>query len=304
MKRERLITVLTPVYNRKNMIGKLYESLINQTSQNFKWLIIDDGSTDGIDSKIKEFKKDNIIDIEYYYQENGGKHRALNNGINRINTILTFIVDSDDYLTNDAIEKIERLYQKYKEKEDICGFSFLRKYPDEKINGPEYPKDEFVSDYIECRLNQNIWGDKAEIYYTKLLKEYSFLEVPNENFLMESYVWTKLALKYKLVFKNDAIYIGEYQSDGLTNNSKIVKAKSPIGVMETAKILCNTKKTNLRVKSKAILFYIAYGMYTNKTFKEKMNEIDCKFLFLIMYPFGLAYKKIIDSKLRGKNGRK
>ena len=43
-----LVTVFTPVYNRKNLIGNLYQSLLSQTYKNFEWIIVDDGSTDDI----------------------------------------------------------------------------------------------------------------------------------------------------------------------------------------------------------------------------------------------------------------
>ena len=44
-----LVTVFTPVYNRKNLIGNLYQSLLSQTYKNFEWIIVDDGSTESED---------------------------------------------------------------------------------------------------------------------------------------------------------------------------------------------------------------------------------------------------------------
>ena len=51
-----LVTVFTPVYNRKNLIGNLYQSLLSQTYKNFEWIIVDDGSTDDIDEIIKSYQ--------------------------------------------------------------------------------------------------------------------------------------------------------------------------------------------------------------------------------------------------------
>ena len=50
-----LVTVFTPVYNRKNLIGNLYQSLLSQTYKNFEWIIVDDGSTDDIDEIISDY---------------------------------------------------------------------------------------------------------------------------------------------------------------------------------------------------------------------------------------------------------
>ena len=100
------ITVLTPTYNRAHTLGRLYKSLVNQTVKEFEWLIIDDGSTDNTKQTVETFKNDNKISIKYVEQENGGKHRALNNGVKLVDNELVFFVDSDDWLEKDAIEKI------------------------------------------------------------------------------------------------------------------------------------------------------------------------------------------------------
>ena len=279
------ITVLTTVYNRANTINKLYNSLIKQTASNFEWLIIDDGSNDDVKEIVNEFIRQNKIKIRYYYQENGGKHRALNKGISMINTEMTFIVDSDDFLTVDAIETITKYYERYKTKEGICGFSFLRCFENGKINGPKYDKEEFISDYIKYRLNKHNWGDKAEVYYTEILKKYPFIEIKGEKFLVESYVWAKMALDYDTVYINKVIYIGEYQQDGLTKNVAKRRYDSPIGMVEKSKVLCN-KKANFIVKSKAILNYIVYSNVAKFDFKKQYNEINYKVLFILLYPFG------------------
>ena len=93
------LTILTPTYNRCNEIKKLWISLQNQTSKDFEWLVVDDGSTDDTKSIIKQFQLESDFPIRYIYKENGGKHTALNVGIKTVKSVLTFIVDSDDYIT-------------------------------------------------------------------------------------------------------------------------------------------------------------------------------------------------------------
>ena len=73
------LTIFTPVYNRKDLIMKLYESIKNQSDIDFEWLIIDDGSTDGLRERIVNLQKSETrFDIRYYYQNNSGKHVAIN----------------------------------------------------------------------------------------------------------------------------------------------------------------------------------------------------------------------------------
>ena len=103
------ITVFTPAYNRGYIIEKLYRSLQNQTFRNFEWLIIDDGSSDNTSEKIQSFIQDNNdFPIIFEKVENGGKHRAINLGVQKARGELFFIVDSDDYLTNTSLEIVDQ----------------------------------------------------------------------------------------------------------------------------------------------------------------------------------------------------
>ena len=287
------ITVLTPTYNRAYIIDRLYKSLVDQTYKNFEWLIVDDGSKDNTKELVDQYIEEEKIKIRYVYQENGGKHRALNKGISLIDNEITFIVDSDDYLLEKAIEEITKYHEKYKYNEKICGFSFLRCFPDMTINGMNYKKDEYLSNYITCRINEKIIGDKAEAYYTRCLKEFPFLEVQNEKFLFEDYVWIKMAEKYETVYINIPIYVGDYLEDGLTKNISKAKFNSPIGMMERSLIMCSNK-CNLKNKIKGIIMYIGYGKVAGKTNKFLYSKSKSKFLFICTYLLGyLFYLKIV-----------
>lgn len=251
------LTILTPTYNRKNNLNKLYNSLCAQTNKDFVWMIIDDGSSDNTKDVVSFWKHENKIEIEYIYKDNGGKHTALNLGIKNINTKMTFIVDSDDWLVNNAIEIIYKYYDKYKETDGLCGFSYLRKFPNGEINNKPFPINEKIESYIDSRVNGNIMGDKAEVFYTNCLKEFPFPEFPNEKFISEAVVWIKMALKYKMVHINEAIYVGDYLPNGLTKNIRKAKISSPLGNIELAKVLMY-KQCCFKSKCKGMLFYIIY----------------------------------------------
>ena len=140
--------------------------------------------------------------MRYIYKENGGKHTALNVGVKLITSELTFIVDSDDTPVPDAIETTLQYHKKYKERKDLCGYSFLRRFPDGNINGKPFEPDEKVGTYIECRINaDDTQADKAEVFYTRCLKEFPFPEYRNEKFLGEDLVWIRMAMKYQMVHK-------------------------------------------------------------------------------------------------------
>ena len=101
------ITVFTPTYNRAYIINQLYESLRRQSIYNFEWLVVDDGSVDETEELFARWtKEEGKFPIRYYKKDNGGKCRAINFALDFAKGRLFFIVDSDDYLTDDALEKI------------------------------------------------------------------------------------------------------------------------------------------------------------------------------------------------------
>ncbi len=283
----KTITVLTPTYNRAHLLERLYSSLIVQTNQEFQWFVMDDGSTDHTGDMVEGFRKEEKIKLIYLYQDNGGKHKAINRALKQIDTELVFIVDSDDYLTEDACEIILDYHKKYRENRLLCGYSFLRKYPDGRINNAKFPKDELLESYIECRINRSIGGDKAEVFSTGCLREFPFPEFPDERFLNEDVVWIQMAGKYRMVHINRAIYIGSYLEDGITRKGKKLKAENPLGGMERGKAMMSPE-CKLSIRLKGALQYAVFGWFANIKTADLVDNTVNRQLTLLCLPFAYA----------------
>jgi glycosyltransferase involved in cell wall biosynthesis len=224
------ITVFTATYNRGYIIEKLYKSLQQQTFRDFEWLVIDDGSNDNTEElfKIWTYEK-NDFPIRYKKIPNGGKHRAINRATDLAKGELFFIVDSDDYLTNDALENIVKWEKSLPDKKVYCGVSGNKGKNEYEIWGTT-----FNGDYIDATsLERNkfkITGDKAEVFYTDVLKKYKFDEFEGEKFISEATVWDRMANDgFKIRYYNKTIYLCDYLDDGLTNKIEEMFAKSPKG---------------------------------------------------------------------------
>ena len=179
------ITIFTPTYNRRQLIDTLYHSLLKQTQKNFEWLVVDDGSTDGTENYFSELlTQTHPFPIRYIKQENGGKHRAINCGIKNATGDLFFIVDSDDYLLPNAIEKINQWTSSLDNSHKWCGIAGLRGFSKEKVIG-QHPSVDYVDAKNTERSKFQLDGDKAEIYFKEVLKQYPFPEIPGENFISE-----------------------------------------------------------------------------------------------------------------------
>lgn len=214
------VTVFTPTYNRKKLLERLYQSLKKQTSKNFEWIIVDDGSTDDTEGTVgKWIQEEETFCISYDMQKHGGKHRALNRGFGMAKGIYFFIVDSDDCLTEDAVEKVEQWGKAVENRNDIAGVSGLRISNGKILGG--IPIGMEKNGWVEAgnleREKFRLGGDKAEAYKVQILRQHPFPEFEGEDFVTEAVCWDAIAAEgYKLRWYGVAIYECEYLEDGLT----------------------------------------------------------------------------------------
>lgn len=235
-----MITIFTPTYNRAYLLPKLYESLCNQTCKDFEWLVVDDGSTDDTNKLFEDWISMSKISIRYIYQQNGGKHRAINRGVKEAIGNLFFIVDSDDYLRCDAIEIILHNFYSVEKDDSVGGVSGMRVYPDGKRIGGETFFDKIICTFYELRYKHHVHGDLAEVYRTSVMQEFPFPEINGERFCPEEYVWAQISRKYKVLFFNKKIYVCDYLDDGLTASITRIRINSPIGTTRTYEEICKS----------------------------------------------------------------
>ena len=254
------ITVFTPTYNRAYIIEDLYRSLQRQTCTDFEWLVVDDGSADNTQELFERWQQeDNPFPIRYVKQENGGKCRAINHGLKLAQGELFFTVDSDDYLTDDALEKVIAWDAELPDREHYCGFVGNR-----GVTATETPNRLFEGGFLDgtaldryTGMEDNdvlVNGERAFVFYTELHRKYLYPEFPGEKFLTEAVTWDLMAHDgYKMRFYNDIIWIWEYKPDGLTRAGYKVFLDNPQGTglffRQKAQFL------NYSMKEKLLLWY-------------------------------------------------
>ena len=258
-----LITVFTPIYNRAHLLSRVYESLCKQTFKDFEWVIVDDGSTDESFSVVQRWTNDSspkgkagrgFFPIRYIYQENGGKHRAINCGVKEARGELFFIVDSDDMLPPDALEIVVKVYEDIRDNQSFAGVCGLDGTFEGKVIGSGLPASVIDDTSIAVRFRLGVTGDMKEVFRTSVLQEFPFPEIDGERFCPEMLVWNRIATKYKLRYFNRVIYLAEYQADGLTSDIVKARMKSPAASMMTYAELTEYR-VPMREKVKAAINY-------------------------------------------------
>lgn len=107
-----LISLIIPVYNVVDYFDKCMESVLSQTYENYEVILVDDGSTDGCGEKCDRYAE---LDkrVKAYHQKNQGLSAARNFGVCQANAEYISFVDSDDYISNDYLEYLYDLKQKF-----------------------------------------------------------------------------------------------------------------------------------------------------------------------------------------------
>lgn len=226
-----MLTIFTPTYNRKSLLAIAYKKLCQQTKKDFIWMIVDDGSTDGTSQLVDEWIQDGMLQISYYYKENGGKMRAHNYGVSLCSTELFICVDSDDYMKEDAVETILTIWEKEKRNPNfssLAGIAAYRGINDEETYGNHiFPPDRYST--LRGLYTHGYVGETALIFRTDILKQFLFPEIPGEKFIPESVVYDLIDNHYQLLVFPKILTVGVYQKNGLTNTIKDLRANNPRG---------------------------------------------------------------------------
>lgn len=254
-----LLTIFTPAYNRAHTIVRTYESLCRQTCKDFEWLVIDDGSTDNTRQLVEGWIKEGVIPIRYVYQENQGMHGAHNTAYRNIHTELNTCIDSDDWMPDDAVEKIVGFWDEHGSKE-YAGIMGLDATEDGKIIGKMFPSNIFHVHERDFYDNIEGVGDKKFVYRSDVVANYpSYPIFEGEKYVGLDILYDMIDEDYEMLVTNDILCIVEYQADGSSNNMWRQYWTNPKGFAYYRKIKMGLTP-RLRKKIKENIHYVSHSI--------------------------------------------
>ena len=226
----KILTIVTPTFNRALTLPKCFDSLNRQTSFDFEWLLIDDGSTDNtrtiVDEWIKQTEK---FEIRYVKKQNGGKASALNVAFTMLKTPYVCILDSDDYLVETAVESFMKEKDQADRDNKCCGVMGFRHNENGTVKGGrEIPMEDGKITIIDI-IDKSIRTELFCFYKTTIISELRFPIFPGEKFVSPQWLDSELARNYFFIPSRDHYCICVYLQDGLTRNKRRVIARNPHG---------------------------------------------------------------------------
>lgn len=301
----KTLTVFTPTYNRAYCLKRGYDALCRQTSKDFIWIIIDDGSTDHTQELVQSWIAEcQEFEIRYVYKKNGGLYTGYNAAIEQIDTELCVCVDSDDYLTDHAVEKIIEKWKK-EGSDQYAGIVGLDCKESGEIIGDPFPEQKSIN-LIDLLFKKYPLknGDRKNVVRSELYKKFAPMEeIPGEKDFNPHYIHLQISQNYDFLVMNEKLCVVEYQEGGMSDTILKQYLRSPKSFRKMRLLdmsldgipLKHLLKTNIHYTSSCIIS------------KEPcVSASPHKVITVLMWPFGLLltiYIRLQNRKMNHSNGK-
>lgn len=284
----KTLTVFTPTYNRAYCLGNGFEALKRQTCKDFQWIIIDDGSTDNTRELVQSWlAEDHGFPIRYVYKENGGMYTGYNAAIAIADTELTVCVDSDDYLTDDGVEKILAHWNAHRH-EGYAGIIGLNIHPNGETVA-DLPEDRKAINLIDMAIGKYDLqtGDRKIVVRTDLYKKYAPMEVfPGEKDFNPHIMHMQISQTHDFLVLNDKICVVDYQPDGMTNTVWKQYLRSPRSFRATRLFDMSIRQAPLKYTAKKTIHYVSSCIISGE---PCISASPRKLLTILLYPAGWLF---------------
>lgn len=291
------VSIIVTIYNVEKYLRECLNSLERQTFKDIEVILVNDGSTDNSMNIAREYCNNN----EHYSlinRENGGLSAARNTGIDLAHGEYIYFLDGDDYVAEDAIEKLykkskeENLDQlrftAYKFKDGTSGFSWTK---GDTIGGYKYSGDypvvmKGVDFYRRTIENNDFYPSCCLIFTRRAVIEKNnlrFFEGIIHEDILFNFQLTSLCDRVALL--HEPLYYRRVRDDSITmeyNWMKIIKAMC-ISAVETDKFI----DSHLEIKDAYGTWQVAYFINMMLSRWEQMNKdeqesFEAKEYFLVV----------------------
>jgi glycosyltransferase involved in cell wall biosynthesis len=269
----------------------LYDSLRQQTFDDFEWVVVDDGSTDGTSATVEEFAARSPFGLRYVRQENVGRTFGLDRGYAICRGRFTAVIDDDDWFVPDALEKLLRHWDAIPEPDRFAEVQGLCIRRDGSIIGDRFPTDIFDSDHFEIRESLRLRGDRLGLCRTAVLREFpsppefAGINVPS------SLMFNRIAKHYRCRGVNEVIGYKEYLPDGISRSKlRAHAALSGPRLMYLEELLAQGRNRPMPAKHrfKASANLVRNALHQHRSLSRLIKDAPSRAWLLAALPVGVG----------------
>lgn len=210
----KLLTAAVPCYNSAAYMRKAIESIL-VGGEDVEIIIVNDGSKDETAEIASEYEKSYPTIVKAVNQENGGHGSAVNAGLKNATGLYYKVVDSDDWLDEEALLKVLRVLKEMTSEGHYVDM-FIANYVYEKV----HENKQKVINYTSALPQHKVftWDEVGNfqqgkymlmhsvIYRTELLRECK-LELPKHTFYVDNiFVYQPLSYVTSMYYMNVDLY--------------------------------------------------------------------------------------------------
>lgn len=311
----KTLTVYTPSYNRADLLPRGYQALCGQTSHDFVWIIIDDGSKDGTRELVRSWLRVESLElidkngfhgyskdapwlhIRYEWKENGGLHTGYNKAIELMNTEICVCIDSDDYMPEDAVEKILYIWVKCKNlAPDVAGIVGLDYY-DGKFTpvGGKFSVENQLIHIMDITTMYGHHGDTKIACRVDLMKErWPMPSFRGEKNFNPFYYYLQIDNAFRFYIVNENFCNVDYQEGGMSANIFNQFYNSPRSFACLREEIMRQKRLPLFMRLKNAMYYDSSILFTGELMR--VFKSPAPWMTILMFPLGVLFNLFVRYK--------
>lgn len=277
------VSIIIPCYNVENYIKRTIESVLNQTSNDFELILIDDGSVDDTYNVMLSCVKDfsNCLAVK---QTNKGVSAARNHGLQKASGRFVYFLDGDDRIEPDLVEKLSS-YSELNTELLIMGYDHEVSRVKKKQHLP-FQSHNYIKDYLSNKLYVNI----CSIVFSHSLIERECLSFNENTYYSEDREFIIRALNATnkvVILENVYFHYLFRQSSAMNSVTYSAKRQSSVYAMERVfKLLNNEKKLGqLALTQLDLTILLHYKLFYKSNCRDReLENILLGFLSYLKYP--------------------
>ncbi len=283
-------TVFTSIFNRSELTERTYESLCAQTVRDFEWLIVNDGSTDDTEERVRRWQAAAPFPVRYVLQQHLGKHHAYNRAIGCASGELFAVLDSDDAISPNAIERLLFYWESIPscERGRYSGVTCLCVNEHGELVGKRFPQDVLDCRNFEAVSRFGATGEKWGCHRTEVLRRFPYPSTSDEAFCPDALVWNRISRQFLIRHVNEPLRIFYGTPGSISTSMRAVLMRSP----RNASLYygeCLQLDVPLWWKCKKAVNYVRYSLHAGTGLSQMLANSAARKLTAALSPAGCAF---------------